>query len=156
MRYCIRVFGIDRAGAAGKGIVKVASDESRVWTDFRLLSGLTRATLLSFLLVGALLLCHHGLFAALHQLPGSMLSYHPTAEDISNLDDHGSKYDHEVGAGATWRRALPLLLYLTYRLLLLESQTRLAFSAPRLIGMSPLAVHLPEGPAPSLLRVFRL
>ncbi len=162
MRYRIGMFGLELTAAAErKRSVRTTPGESRAWADILLLPPrLSKGTLLSLLLVGALLLCHHGVFGALHQLPESKLTSHLAAEHTSHPADHGSEHEHSVGSVEHAALYLPVVLYLAYSRLLrcLGSRPRLAFSSPRLVRRSPLAAvgRLPEGPVPSLLGVFRL
>jgi hypothetical protein len=122
-----------------------------------LLSHPLRERLLSLLLVGALLLCH-GALGSLHQLECCVLFEHPLTEYTSHQEEHGAADDHTSGARDYAAALFVLLLGMIYALLRREARDRYALPAPRRSGLLPAikTFHLPRGPDPPLLQVFRL
>jgi ABC-type nitrate/sulfonate/bicarbonate transport system permease component len=116
----------------------------------------TRERLLPLLLVGALLLCH-GAFGALHQLEAPVLSGHSTVvEHTSHQEEHGTADDHPLGAHDYAAALFALLLGMVYALL--RGVVWDVFPTSRRTG-SPATTrtfHLPRGPSPPFLQVFRL
>ncbi len=107
------------------------------------------------LLVGALLLCH-GAFGWLHQVQDSPIPAHLAAKHASHQAEHGTEDGHPPMKSDCAVAFFALLFGLVYALL--HRAARPALSAPRLTGrpLPATLTHLPRGPTPSLLQVFRL
>ena len=117
----------------------------------------TREKLLPLLLVGALLLCH-GAFGSLHQISNVALLEHPTVVHPSHHQEHEPTDGHPVGSHDYAAALFALLLGIVYVLLRRETRGWNASPALSRTGLLPTTavLHLPRGPGPPLLQVFRL
>lgn len=100
--------------------------------------------------MGALLLCH-GAFGWLHQVQDTPVPAHLVAKHAPHQTDPPVASDYAAAFFA-------LLVGLVYALLRRAAQARSALPAPRFTGrLLPATIpHLPRGPTPPLLQVFRL